>query len=190
VNQPGPVDRVASLLEQGGYGRLPSPVAIAGVPFDFSAVLVGGERAFDLVVVTDTVLESDRRLRQRVEALARALDVAGSRRSLTVVTVGPPPAPQSLEIMSRVARVLVVRADGESGSTLRDSLAVLMPLELPAASAEASEPFDAVETWMREREERAGLEPLVAAATQGQTNVTAALAEFMAEPLPNLSTEN
>src|SRR5665647_719845 len=108
-----PIERIVNLLVQNGYSAVHSPAVIGGVPFEFSALLVGGSRAFDIVVVIDTVPEEDRRLRQKVEALARALDVLRSRRSLTVVTVGPDPGRPAIAAISRVARVLMVGAAGE-----------------------------------------------------------------------------
>ena len=188
MSQPGPVERVASLLLQSGYVRLQSPIAIAGVPFEFEAVFVGSDRAHDLVVVVDTVLNSDRRVRQRIDALGRALDVVGSLRPVSVVTVGPSPGHEVLETMSRVARVLVVGADGQE-ATIRDALAVLLPLEVPDATSESSEPFSAVAAWIEEDFDRASLAPLLSAAAKGERVVSAALAEYLAQPLAGFADE-
>lgn len=178
-----PVERVVSLLEDADYVRWPSPVVVGSVPFDFSAVLVGTERAFDIVVVSDTVMESNRRLRQRIEALARALDVSGSRRSLTIVTVGPKPNESTMESLSRVARILVVHATEETDTvSLRDSLAVLLPLNLPSATDDSGEPFADVMQWLTHEANRAQLRPIVAASGLGSEGVSEALANFLAEP--------
>lgn len=185
---PAPVERVVSLLQEGGYVRLGSPVNVGGVPFEFNAVLVGSDRAFDVVVVVDTVAEPDRRLRQRIEALARALDVSGSRRSLTVVTVGPPPGTNSLDALSRVARVLVVYPPANAGATsLRDALAVLLPLNLPSSSSNGtSDPFGEVVEWLADDPGREQLRGVVSAAARGKEHVSAALADLLGEPLTEL----
>lgn len=181
MSQPGPVGRVASLLIDSGYVQLQSQIAIAGVPFNFDAVLVASERAYDLVVVVDTAMVSDNRLRQQVEALGRALDVAGSLRPISVVTVGPPPSADVLEVMSRIARVLVVSADGQAAN-VRDALAVLLPLHVPPASAATSEALSEVAAWVEASPDRAGLDSLVSAATGGAAAVSDSLAVYLDQP--------
>jgi hypothetical protein len=74
--------------------------------------------------------KSEARIIQIVEALSRALDVARSRRSLTVIVVGPRPLPGTLDRLSRVARVLPVGVSGDE-EVLRDWLAILLPLNVP-----------------------------------------------------------
>lgn len=185
MSPPGPVERVASLLLESGYVQLESPINIAGVPFEFDAVFVGGDRAHDIVVVVDMVLNSDRRVRQRIDALGTALDVVGSLRPVSVVTVGPPPAHDVLEMMSRVARVLVVGADGQE-ATIRGALAVLLPLEVPTATSTSSEPFRAVTAWLEEDPHRGTVAPLLSAASKGEKAVSKALAEYLAQPFADV----
>jgi hypothetical protein len=77
------LDRVIQILVTAKYCRASTPLTVASVPFHFTAVLFGANRAPDLIVIVDTVEESEHRIRQKIESLGRALDVAGSRRPLT-----------------------------------------------------------------------------------------------------------
>lgn len=182
--QPDRIETILSLLDNGGYRLLRQPVTVAGIPFEFTAVLVAEDRAFDIVVVADTVEETNRRLRQRLEAVARALDVVGSRRTLTLVTVGPPPGQKDLESLSRVARVLVTQPQG-----LRDSLAVLLPLDTSLKTSASVDPFQQVEAWVASSEHGSDLEGLLEAAAFGKESVTAALSRYLAKPLEPVLSE-
>lgn len=125
-----PVERIAVLLGEAKYTRLPVPLKILRLSFDIEAAFVGGETSSDLVVVVDNVDRPELRMVQIVEAFSRALDVARSRRPLTVIVVGPRPALGTIERLSRVARVLPVGVITDE-ETLRDWLAVLLPLTIP-----------------------------------------------------------
>jgi hypothetical protein len=89
------------------------------------------EKGHDVVTVIDLTSDTaERAFVQRVQALARALDLARSRRPLTAVLVGAMPDEGTVETLSRVCRVLPVGAPSEQSAdqTLRDWLAVLLPL--------------------------------------------------------------
>jgi hypothetical protein len=79
------VQAIQERLRVGGYTDLPTPFKIASVEFAFTGAMRGRDgRALDLVLLVDTTTGDfgDRdggRVRQRVEALSRALDVTGSR---------------------------------------------------------------------------------------------------------------
>ena len=98
------------------------------------------------IIVIDTLVDGEARIRQKVEGLSRALDLAASRRPLTVVLVGPPPRPTIVEALARVSRVLTVGTPtGDSADRfLADTLAVLLPLVLPDASEAVVDPLDEV----------------------------------------------
>ena len=49
-----PVERIVAFLLAANFRRLQMPMVIAGVKFDFAAVLVGTASMPDLVVVADT----------------------------------------------------------------------------------------------------------------------------------------
>ena len=124
-----PVERIARLLSDAKYTRLPVPLKILKLSFDIGAAFIGSETSRDLVVVIDNVDRPELRMVQIVEALSRALDVARSRRSLTVIVVGPRPVLGTIERLSRVARVLPVGVISDE-EALRDWLAVLLPLTI------------------------------------------------------------
>jgi hypothetical protein len=151
VSASQPVERVVALLREASYERLPQPVEIAGIPFEFSAV-VAASSSLDLVVVVDTVTDTDvASIRRRVEGLSRALDLVDSRRPLTVVLIGPEPVPELQLALTRVARVLV--AGVPSGEReLREAIAVLLPLELVTVT-------EMPESWRSAREKLLAAHP-------------------------------
>ena len=73
-----PVERVAHLLGSASYARIPVPIHISGLKFQFPAVFLGTGVSSDLLVVVDTAFDSEVRVTQQVEALARSLDVMQS----------------------------------------------------------------------------------------------------------------
>jgi len=127
-----PIDRAVSILQAAGYRSLSRPLPVASTSFDFDAVLIA-QRSLNLVVLIDTGIWDDERIRRQMQGLGRALDAVGSRLTLTAVLLGPEPRPENLEALTRQCRVLPVGTLGGSSQdrTLRDWLAVLLPLELP-----------------------------------------------------------
>jgi len=145
-----PIARVVTLLERSGYAPLDQPITVAGIPFEFVAMLIG-ETSLDLIVVVDTVEDVDAsRVRERVEGLSRALDLARSRRPLTVVLVGPPPGIALTHALARVCRVLIAGTPTGAGAVeeLENALAVLLPLELSKERDAAPAP----DSWAGARE--------------------------------------
>lgn len=146
MNDITPVGRITSMLVEAGYRSVSTPLAIGGLKFDFPAALVGTEPSPDLILVADTAFEREERLVAKLEGAARALDVARSKRPLTVVIAGPRPSSPNLEIMSRVCRVLPTGTvlDKDSDDSLRNWLAVLLPLRLPEAHAPIAEALEQI----------------------------------------------
>lgn len=146
-----PVERVVELLHEASYERLPQPVAVGGIPFEFSAVLAASS-SLDLVVLVDTVTDDDvLSIRRRVEGLSRALDLAHSRRPLTVVLIGPEPVPELQLALTHVARVLA--AGVPSGEReLREAIAVLLPLDIVTVT-------EMPESWPSAREKLLAAHP-------------------------------
>ena len=132
-----PIERVAAILQTGSFKRLVPPLNIAGVKVDVPAAFVGTGKSPDLVIVGDTAFDTPKRLLQTIDSIGRALDIAESRRPLTLVVVGPRPGPEFLRAMTRFARVLPVGDDSDEAS-LRNWLAALLPLALPPAETERS----------------------------------------------------
>ena len=107
------VQAIQERLRGAGYSDLSTPFKVAGVEFAFTGAMRGRDgRALDLVLVVDTTTGDfgDRdgaRVRQRVEALSRALDVTGSRYVVTVILAGAVLA-EGIEALSETCRVLQV----------------------------------------------------------------------------------
>lgn len=131
-----PIERVADVLELAHFRRMPTPIQIAGLEIKAPAAFVAQSPLPDLVVIGDTVSQTPRELQQVVEGAGRALDTVGSRRPLTLVVVGPRPDSGVLTALSRHARVLPVGEAADEGS-LRNWLAVLMPLTMPTVASGA-----------------------------------------------------
>lgn len=140
------VQAIQERLRDAGYSDLPTPFMVAGVEFAFTGAMRGrGGRALDLVLLIDTTTgdHGDRdggRVRQRVEALSRALDVTGSRYVVTAILAGAVLA-EGVEALSETCRVLNVEgvslddqakpADETARNQLDDRIRVLLPLTLP-----------------------------------------------------------
>jgi hypothetical protein len=180
VSASQPVDRVIQRLAASGYVELEQPITVGGIPFEFAAILARRD-SLDLVVVADTIAENDHdRIRRRTEALGRALDVVGSRRTLTTVLVGIRPAPIVTKALARVARVLAVgtptgdRAD----QALDDALAVLLPLAVtPDEHDQVAESWAAARAKLLEAHVQAM--SVIDAASSGADNVAEALHRFV-----------
>lgn len=145
------VQALVSRLKACGYESLETPFRVASVEFQFTAALRGSEgRSLDLVLIVDTSTgaHGDRepeRVKRRVEALSRALDVTGSRYVLTVILAGAALA-GNIDALSETCRVLNVEGvrfneDGEPENAgaveaLDDQIRLLLPLELNGAGNE------------------------------------------------------
>lgn len=126
-----PAERVAALLVGAGYRRIDMPLQVAGLSFDIAGAFVGVGHSADLVLIGDMAADGERKVAQQVEGVARALDVMRSHRPLSTIIVGPRPIGKTLEALAQVGRILAVEEALDSAE-LRDQLAVLLPLELPA----------------------------------------------------------
>ncbi|MGA0601397.1 hypothetical protein ACO2Q3_11905 [Caulobacter sp. KR2-114] len=140
------VQAVERRLADVGYSILPTPFRIAGVEFAFTGAMRGRDgRALDLVLLVDTTTGDfgDRdaaRVRQRIEALSRALDVTGSRYVVTAILAGAVLA-EGIDLLSETCRVLQVDGihldpggnllDEAARRQLDDRIRVLLPLTLP-----------------------------------------------------------
>jgi hypothetical protein len=140
------VQAVQGRLRSAGYSDLSTPFKVAGVEFAFTGAMRGRDgRALDLVLLVDTTTGDfgDRdggRVRQRIEALSRALDVTGSRYVVTAILAGAVLA-SGVEALSETCRVLQVEgialnaegkpADPVAERQLDDRIRILLPLTLP-----------------------------------------------------------
>jgi hypothetical protein len=127
---------VEILVGEGGYRELPKPLKVGSLSFEFTHALLAGDRAKDLVIVIELKADTaDDAVIRKVLALTRALDVLQSKRSVTVVLTSGQAAPETVQSISRVCRVLPVGAPMGPKATeaVRDWLSVLLPLSEPAA---------------------------------------------------------
>ncbi len=179
MNASTPIEGVVEILTRSGYRRLSSPLSIAGLSFEFPAALIGEDPSPDLVLVADTAFESDTRILRKVEGVARALDVARSKRPLTAILVGPRPTAAVLDAMTKVCRVLptgVISQDDTSG-LLQNWLAVLLPLALPEPSQNVAEPLESIVHRSDDLDER--IIEIVALGAQGPDAVQARLHQLL-----------
>lgn len=128
-----PVGRVTVALEGAGYQLIADGLRIGELRFQFPAAFVKAKSTGELVLVADIASENEAQLTRKVDGVARALDIAASTRSLTLVVTGPRPSATALESLGRVCRVLPTgNISGDDGDeVLKNWLAVLLPLTLP-----------------------------------------------------------
>lgn len=189
------VQAIRERLRGAGYSDLATPFKVAGVEFAFTGAMRGrAGRALDLVLLVDTTTGNfgDRdggRVRQRVEALSRALDVTGSRYVVTVILAGAV-LTEGAEALSEICRVLQVEsialdthgkpADEVADRQLDDRIRVLLPLALPLPIAETQDGGEpAMEQLVRALPtdmNRALVDALIAASDAGEQSVTEAVA--------------
>ncbi len=180
----GPVDRVVSTLEAAGFRVRESVLRVATVDFQFAAVLTA-ETSLDLVVVVDTLRDKEDTVRRKLESLSSALDVIASRRPITAVLVGPPPRAATLDALLRTGRVLLVGTPVGEGAAdeVRDALAVLLPLQLPALSDPTSRSWEEMRALLERGVEGAAVTSLVDEGTGSTDIVRAAWRAWLSEPL-------
>ena len=186
----GPVDRIVSILESSqAFRRVGTPIKIGNVQFDFAAVLFGTGKNPDLVVVIDTISEDGQRTRQKIGGLGRALDVVGSRRPVTAILTGPRPDEATLEVITRVCRVLAVGTlTGSDGDRLlTDWLSVLLPLELPSQMGLAADPIGEVRKQLPKTVDGKFADGILGAAPRGAAAVQAELKRRLSAPLERVS---
>ncbi len=189
-------------LRLGGYQDLPTPFRVAAVNFDFTAAMRGRDgRALDLVLLIDTTTGDfgDRnaaRVRQRVQALSRALDITGSRFVITAILAGAVLAGK-IETLAETCRVLYVESlpidavgnpvDEQAKNLLEDRIRLLLPLDLPepiAALEGGNGP--AMEQLIRALSSEVDtnfLNSIIEASNNGEEAVTAAVAGVLGKAL-------
>lgn len=174
-------DRVFNILvEEGGYRVLPKPFKVGSQSFDFTHALVAGGRANDLVIVIDLKGDTaDDMVVRKVLALTRALDVLSSKRPVTAVLTSGQPRSETVQTISRVCRVLPIGAPFGSSAqdTVRDWLAVLLPLIQPPAVDTMLDWETDLRSAMPSAAKGALIDALIAAASRGKDAVEAVMAE-------------
>lgn len=178
-----PVRRVIELLEDNSYLSVHGDLRVGTISFNFAEVLFGTRNSCDLVVVVDTVSQaSESRTRRQVESLARALDIVQSRRSLTLIVVGPQLSDVLVRDLSRVCRILAVGTPtGEyADRDVRDALAILLPLDLPEGEFGIADPLTRLRTELDGFLD-VEVEPFVEAAQREVESVETALKQWLVD---------
>ena len=196
------VNVVLDRLREAGYRDLVLPFQVATVEFEFTAALLGTDgRALDLVLLVDTTTgefgdRDSAQVRQRVEALCRALDVTGSRYVVTVILAGAALG-KDIEVLAESCRVLHV--DGLPQDTdgtlendaareqLEDRIRVLLPLTLPAPlEMQEDGGGPAMDQFVRALPggvDKDLLSAVISASPEGEQAVTEAMAFVLGEAL-------
>lgn len=125
------VSDVLVVLESAGFEKLPKPLTVVGTEFDFEAAARGTGTSHDLVLIAADQIPT-RRLQRLVAGLARSLDLASSRRPVSIILLGTIAPGERIEL-ERYARVLSVGSSSPSVTEIEEAIAVLLPLRLPNA---------------------------------------------------------
>lgn len=167
-----PVGRVAEALEDAGYQRIASGLQVGELNFQFPAAFVKTKSTAELILVADSASESEMHLTRKVAGVARALDIASSTRSLTLVVTGPRPSSAALESLGRVCRVLPTgNITGDDGDqVLKNWLAVLLPLSLPKPESAVGSSMARIYAAAKSLNERS--RRLIDVASQGERAVS------------------
>ena len=162
--------QVLQLLAENGYSELASRVDIGDVSLEIPNLWESPPENLDLSLISDrpSSRESELRLYWLVQRLVRALDAAGSRRTVTVILVGEPSPYSGLGELIELARVLVV--DG-SLATER-MIGPLLKLRLPATASTQLDGLAEVTAAIAQEISASDLHRLIDAASFGATSVS------------------
>lgn len=175
------IETVLDVLQDGGFVRLPKPLTVAGVHFEFEAAARGTGASHDLVVIATASL-SPRRLQRLVNVLARTLDLAGSKRPITVIVLGTMAATNKVEL-ERHARVLTLKRAEPTVDEVQRAAAVLLPLSLPSVAHTGGDPLEEVVRALGTHTTKEHLD-LVRTAVHGEERVKRALRDYVNHAVP------
>lgn len=166
-----------SLIETG-YLELSTPLQLGEISLDLESVYTGPADRLDLAVIVyrPETREQGSRLYWQIQRLARALDAAGSRRTITVVAIGGIDDSRLLADLQTAARVLIV----DDSLPVRRLLAPLLDLELPEAAQGALNGMAQVRAAVKGQHSAALLD-IVEAAPHGVESVTATYSSWVDE---------
>lgn len=167
------------LTKEGGYRTLGKSIRIGSQTFDFTQVLVAGEKGNDFVIVIElTGASEDAQVTRSVLAFTRALDVLGSKRSVTAVLTSGQADNYLVNSISRVCRVLPIGAPTGpmAEEMVRDWLAVLLPLKSPPPVEHLADWKANLEKQLEHTDDERGFARLVDLAEEGKEAVEEALA--------------
>jgi hypothetical protein len=161
---------VISLLADNGYVEISPQVIIGDVQLDIPNLWESPPENMDLSLIIDQPdsRESSLQLYWLVQRLARALDSAISRRTVTVILIGEPSPITGLSELLELARVLVV--DG-SLATER-MIGPLLRLRLPATATSQLDGIAEVADAIGKKQSARDLLRLIHAASAGPSVVS------------------
>lgn len=177
-------DRVFEILTvEGHYKSLQKPVKIGSQEFDFTHILSATDRGNDLVLVVELIGATDSTsVARSILAFTRALDVFGSRRSVTVVLTSGQAEKELVNAINKVCRVLPIGAPTGTNATqhVRDWLAVLLPLQSPPPVEHLADWRTALQESLNEVIRPAIAEEFILQAQSGKSVVEQAFAKNIA----------
>jgi len=195
------IQAIKNRLVAADYVEMPSPLKVAGVEFPFTAAMHGSKgRSLDLVLLVNTSTgefgeTEGARVRQRVEALSRALDVTQSRYVVTLILAGAALA-EHVDTLAETCRVLhvegiAVDANGQPQNSealmqLEDRIRILLPLTLPAEDQENSDEGTPIEQLTKALPANLNgklLDAAIEASNEDEEAVTQAIAKVIDEAL-------
>ena len=136
-----PVEAVLEGLEGAGFQKLPKPLVVGGVPFDFDAAATGTDVSHDLVVVGGQDTDPPR-LVQLLSGLNRSLHRLKSRRPVSAIVLGARPETATLHELEDRARVMLIESREPTLTDVQAAISVLLPLKLPETTRTTSGPLD------------------------------------------------
>lgn len=157
-------DDVFGVLQRFGYRRIHVPYSIGNIEFDFGFPMDAGKGHHELILVVSVKRVDLSELVWNVQNIARALDVAGSSRSITLVLIGDIGLNEvATHRLHSVARVLKVGSSLTDSSSIERELAPILPLQLELSAATDTEaPLRQIEKYAQQRRDAAQLKNLVA----------------------------
>lgn len=174
----GPIisSQIRSILEANGYARLIGALTIGAIHLEIDEAWIGREGTLDLAIMypRPTSLADESKIYWEVQRIVRALDAAGSQRTITTILVGPSD-PSGFELrkweseLQSLARILYV--DGHLPT--ERLLAPLRRLVLPATEERSSNGAGLLEEVPTRGRRASELRALVAAAEDGPRSVEA-----------------
>lgn len=174
------VREVLAVLTDAGFEPLPKPLTIVGTEFDFEAAVSGTGTSHDLVLIASDQIPR-KRLQRLVAGLARSLDLAASRRPVSLVLIGGVATPDRVEL-ERYARVLPILSAAPGVAEIEEAVSVLLPLKLPNADRpNESDPVDEVIKALGSQNATPDHRALIGAASGGPDAVREALRQYLNE---------
>jgi hypothetical protein len=169
-------EMIINELVRHGYQKVPQPLHIADINFDFAGALTGPNNQESLTLVLDGDGQSFAAAQRRLQAFVMVLERTGSTRPINVVVLAKKVDVKAITALEEVARVVLVNPD----RPLEKSLNVLMPLKLPEPIASSGSAETALEEELGGRPDAVG-ERLLKAASESADKVESTMRKILQE---------